>query len=150
MKQLPDVTFINSLGEPITLDAWRGRWVILYFYPKDDTPGCTVEAQEFSELLSNFEAMNASVIGVSPDSPTSHCRFVDKYQLSHHLLSDEEKLAAKNFGAWGVKKNYGKEYEGLIRSTFLINPEGYIVHEWKNVQAKGHASKVLNKLSELV
>ena len=143
MKKAPDITLLNAEGQPCSLDQWRGQWVVVYFYPKDDTPGCTVEAQEFTALLPQFAQQNIHVIGISPDSSDSHCQFARKYDLEHTLLADEEKRAAKAFGAWGMKKNYGKEYEGLMRSTFLINPEGEVVREWKNVRAKGHAAKVL-------
>ena len=143
-----DFCLPNQDGVEICLRDLRGKWIVLYFYPKDNTPGCTTEAKEFSELIDEFEKLNAVVIGISPDSPKRHCNFIEKHDLKVLLLSDEEKKVIKNF-AWGVKKMYGKEYEGVIRSTFIINPEGEIVKEYKKVKAKGHAAKVLEDLKEL-
>ena len=144
-----DFCLPNQDGVEICLRDLRGKWIVLYFYPKDNTPGCTTEAKEFSELLPEFEKLNAVVIGVSPDSPKRHCNFIEKHDLKILLLSDEEKKVIKKFGAWGIKKMYGKEYEGVIRSTFIINPDGEVVKEYKKVKAKGHASKVLEDLKEL-
>ncbi len=127
----------------------KGKWIVLYFYPKDNTPGCTIEAKEFSTLIDEFEKLNAAVIGISPDSPQKHCNFIEKHGLKITLLSDTEKNVLKEFGAWGKKKMYGKEYEGVIRSSFIINPEGKIVKEYKKVKAKGHAEKVLEDLKKL-
>ena len=145
-----DFCLPNQDGVEICLRDLRGKWIVLYFYPKDNTPGCTTEAKEFSELIDEFEKLNAVVIGISPDSPKRHCNFIEKHDLKVLLLSDEEKKVIKESGAWGVKKMYGKEYEGVIRSTFIINPEGEIVKEYKKVKAKGHAAKVLEDLKELV
>jgi peroxiredoxin Q/BCP len=140
----------NQDGVEICLKDLKGKWIVLYFYPKDNTPGCTTEAKEFSELIEEFEKLNAIIIGISPDSPKKHCNFIEKHNLKITLLSDEEKNVIKEFGAWGKKKMYGKEYEGLIRSTFIINPESKIVKEYKNVKAKGHAKKVLEDLKEII
>jgi peroxiredoxin Q/BCP len=140
----------NQDGVEICLRDLKGKWIILYFYPKDNTPGCTAEAKEFSELLEEFEQLDAAVIGISPDTPKKHCNFIEKHSLSVTLLSDEKKEVLKAYGAWGKKKMYGKEYEGVIRSTFIINPEGEIVKEYKKVKAKGHAAKVLEDLKELI
>jgi len=139
----------NQDNIKICLRDFRGKWVIVYFYPKDNTPGCTTEAKEFSELLEEFEKENAVIIGISPDSPKRHCNFIQKHNLKIILLSDEEKKAIKEFGAWGKKKAYGKEYESVIRSTFIINPDGDIVKEYKKVKAKGHTKKVLEDLKEI-
>ena len=145
----PDFCLPNQDGVEICLRDLKGKWIILYFYPKDNTPGCTTEAKEFSSLLDEFEKENAIVLGVSPDSTKKHCNFIEKQDLEVTLLSDEEKKVLKAYGAWGIKKMYGKEYEGVIRSTFIINPEGEIVKEYKKVRAKGHAEKVLKDLKEL-
>ena len=139
----------NQDGVEICLRDLKGKWIVLYFYPKDNTPGCTTEAKEFSELLDEFEKLGAVVIGISPDSPKKHCNFIEKHGLKVTLLSDENKEVLKAYGAWGKKKMYGKEYEGVIRSTFIINPKGEIVKEYKKVKAKGHAAKVLEDLKEL-
>ncbi|MBB64869.1 MAG: peroxiredoxin [Waddliaceae bacterium] len=128
---------------------FQGQWVILYFYPKDDTPGCTTEACDFNDNLTAFSSSNATVIGVSPDSPESHKKFMEKYQLQITLLSDPEKKLHHVFGTWGIKKNYGKEYEGVIRSTFIIAPNGTVQESMRNVRAKGHAARVLKKFQEL-
>lgn len=141
-----DFILVNAEGKERSLKDYRGKWLVLYFYPKDDTPGCTVEAQDFTRMLPDFSSLGVTVVGVSPDSPESHCRFIDKYSLNLELLSDPDRRALVEYGAWGTKKNYGKEYEGVIRSTFLINPEGVLVQEWKNVRAKGHAERVYKEV----
>ena len=139
----------NQDSVEICLRDLKGKWIILYFYPKDNTPGCTTEAKEFSKLLDEFEKLDAIVIGISPDSPKKHSNFIEKHNLTITLLSDEKKEVIKAYGAWGKKKMYGKEYEGVIRSTFIINPDGNIVKEYKKVKAKGHAQKVLEDLKEI-
>ena len=144
-----DFCLPNQDNTEICLRDLRGKWIVLYFYPKDNTPGCTTEAKEFSELIDEFEKLNAIVIGISPDSPKRHCNFIEKHNLKVLLLSDEEKKVIKELGAWGIKKMYGRESEGVIRSTFIINPEGEIVKEYKKVRAKGHAAKVLEDLKAL-
>ncbi len=133
----------------VCLNDFRGKWIVLYFYPKDNTSGCTREAKDFSEKLDEFKKLNAVIIGISADSPQSHKKFIEKHDLKIILLSDTSKEIIKKFGAWGIKKRYGKEYEGIIRSTFLISPEGEIVKEWKNVRVNGHVEKVLEKLKSV-
>ena len=145
----PDFCLPNQDGVEICLRDLKGKWIILYFYPKDNTPGCTTEAKEFSSLLDEFEKENAVVLGISPDSPKKHSNFIQKQDLEVTLLSDEEKKVLKAYGAWGIKKMYGKEYEGVIRSTFIINPDGEIVKEYKKVRAKGHAQEVLKDLKNI-
>ncbi|NPA86606.1 MAG: peroxiredoxin [Candidatus Diapherotrites archaeon] len=129
----------------ICLKDLRGKWVVLYFYPKDNTSGCTIEAKEFTELLPEFEKLGAVVIGVSKDSIESHRKFREKHGLRVTLLSDPETKVIRAYGAWG-KKFRG---EGTIRSTFIIDPQGRIVWEKRNVRARGHAAKVLETLKEL-
>jgi peroxiredoxin Q/BCP len=131
-------------------DLLGGRWAVLYVYPKDNTPGCTTEAKEFTELLPEFEALGFQVIGVSRDSVESHRRFKERHGLGTKLLSDPEARLIKALGAWGKKKRYGKEYEGVIRSTFIFDPNGEIVWKKINVRAKGHAAKVLEEARKLV
>ncbi|EAJ1254383.1 thioredoxin-dependent thiol peroxidase [Campylobacter lari] len=142
----PVFELLNQDGVKISLSDFLGKKIILYFYPKDNTPGCTTQACEFSQNYEDFLGQNAVIIGISPDSVKSHENFIKKYDLKHTLLSDSEKEISKLYGAWGLKKNYGKEYEGLIRSTFVINEEGNIVKIYKNVKAKDHAFKVLKEL----
>ncbi|MEY3402960.1 MAG: peroxiredoxin [Anabaena sp. CRKS33] len=125
------------------------QWIVLYFYPKDNTPGCTTEAQDFTELSSKFTAAGAKIIGVSPDSATSHCKFIDKHNLSITLLTDPEHQLIEAYGAWRLKKFMGKEYMGVARSTFLISPDKIIAYVWPNVKTKGHAESVLKKIKEL-
>ncbi|WP_010477709.1 peroxiredoxin [Thermococcus zilligii] len=131
-------------------DLVLGRWTVLYFYPKDNTPGCTAEAMEFTELLPEFEKLGVQVIGVSRDSPKSHHRFKEKHGLKVKLLSDPSAGLHRALGAWGKKKGYGREYEGAIRSTFILNPEGEIVWKRTNVQARGHAKEVLEEIKKLI
>jgi len=153
----PDFNLINENDEPVSLADYAGQWLVLYFYPKDDTPGCTKEACDFTDALDDFKGLNASVIGVSADSIQSHQKFIQKYRLGITLLSDPEKVAHKAYGAWGLKKNYGKEYEGTIRSTFIISPEGLIAAKWSNVRVRSktkageskHADKVRETLERM-
>jgi peroxiredoxin Q/BCP len=140
----------GSSGADTRLEDLLGRWVILYFYPKDNTPGCTVEAQEFSALKDQFEALGAVVLGLSPDSVNSHRGFTAKQDLTIELLSDPQHEVLQQFGAWRLKKNYGKEYLGVARSTFLIDPHGVVRRTWPEVKAAGHAAEVLQCLRELL
>ncbi|MGK7925925.1 MAG: thioredoxin-dependent thiol peroxidase [Spirulina sp.] len=133
----------------VTLEEFSSHWLVLYFYPKDNTPGCTTEAKEFSEYLSEFEALGAKILGMSPDSEKSHGRFIDKHDLKIALLCDREHKIADIYGVWGLKKFMGKEYMGIIRSTFLISPDQKIAYIWSKVRVKGHVLKVLEKLKEL-
>ena len=136
-------------GNEICLENFKGKWVVLYFYPKDLTSGCTIQAIDFTTSLPEFEKMNAIVLGVSPDSPKSHQKFVDKHELKVLLLSDEEKTVLEDYGAWGEKSMYGKTHFGVIRSTVVINPEGKIAEIWNKVKAAGHVDSVKEKLKEL-
>jgi len=146
-----DVKVLDEEGEERTLrELVLGKWTILYFYPKDNTPGCTTEAKEFSGLSDEFKELGVQVIGVSRDSPRSHRRFKERHALEVQLLSDPDGRLHKVFGAWGKKKSYGREYEGVIRSTFVLNPEGEIVWKKINVRAKGHAAKVLEEVKKLI
>ncbi|SNZ12938.1 thioredoxin-dependent thiol peroxidase [Hydrogenobacter hydrogenophilus] len=131
------------------LKDFLGKPLVLYFYPKDDTPGCTQEACDFRDNMSVLSSMGIKVIGISPDSLSSHKKFREKYGLNFTLLSDPNKEVAKLYFAYGKKKMYGKEMEGIIRSTFLIDKEGKIVKAWYNVKAKGHVESVLKDLKGL-
>ncbi len=145
----PNFSTPNQNGNLLTLGDFSGKWVILYFYPKDDTPGCTTEAKDFTQSYQDFTTLNATILGVSPDLPKAHCKFIDKHNLSITLLSDPEHHLIENYGAWRLKKFMGKEYMGVARSTFLISPEKMIAYAWPNVKTKGHAQQVLAKLQEL-
>lgn len=142
----PVFELLNQDGIKISLKDFFGKKIILYFYPKDNTPGCTTEACDFTKFYDDFLDKNAVIIGISPDSVKSHEGFIKKHNLKHILLSDSEKEVCKLYGAWGLKKNYGKEYEGLIRSTFVIDENAKIEKIYKNVKAKDHAFKVLQDL----
>lgn len=146
-----DVRVLDEDGEERPLkELVLGKWTVLYFYPKDNTPGCTTEAKEFTELLPEFEKLGVQVIGVSRDSPKSHRRFKEKHGLGVKLVSDPNAELHKALGAWGKKKSYGREYEGAIRSTFILNPDGEIVWKKIKVRAKGHAAKVLEEVKRLI
>ncbi len=145
----PDFCLPNQDEEEICLRDIKGRWIVLYFYPKDNTPGCTTEACDFTAALPDFEGLDAIVLGVSPDSPKKHRNFIEKKDLRITLLSDEEKELCKAFGVWQLKKNYGREYMGVVRSTFIIDPDGKIAAKWEKVRVKGHVEEVKEKLEEL-
>ncbi len=145
----PTITLPNQDEVEISLRDLAGKWVVLYFYPRDNTPGCTTEACEFTEALSDFDGLNAVIIGISPDSPKKHSNFIAKKDLLITLLADESKEVCEKYGVWQLKKNYGKEYMGVVRSTFLISPEGKIEALWEKVRVKGHVEAVKQKLEEI-
>lgn len=149
-KKASNFTLLDQNGKEVSLSNFEGKWIILYFYPKDMTSGCTKEALAFSEKIEEFRKRNAEIIGISKDSVESHKKFSEKYDLKITLLSDPEAKVIKEYGAWGKKKMYGKDTEGTIRSTFIISPSGEIVHEWRNVKVDGHVEEVLKKLDELI
>lgn len=142
----PDFTLPSDSGEPVRLADLRGTRVVLYFYPKDDTSGCTKEACGFRDALPAINQRNATVLGVSPDPVRSHERFRDKYQLNFPLLADEDHRVAAAYGAWGKKKMYGREYEGVLRSTFVIDSDGRVEQVYRKVRPAGHAEVVLAEL----
>lgn len=145
----PDFCLPNQDDVEICLRDLRGKWIVLYFYPKDNTPGCTTEACDFSEAAPDFSTLNAVIIGVSADSTAKHRDFIEKKDLSITLLSDESTSMMQEYGVWAMKKNYGKEYMGIVRSTMIISPEGVIKAIWKNVKVKEHARIVKEKLEVL-
>ena len=135
-------------GTSICLDSFRGKWVVLYFYPKDNTPGCTIEAMQFNAALGKFADLGAQVIGVSADSSESHQQFAEKHNLSILLLSDMDHAVLKAYDSWKPKTMFGREFLGIQRDTFLIDPEGTIVAVWRKVSPKGHAEEVKAVLLE--
>jgi peroxiredoxin Q/BCP len=142
----PDFTLESDTGEQVTLSQYRGQPVVLYFYPADDTPGCTVQAQGFRDDWEAYQRRGAVVLGVSPDDVASHARFREKYELPFTLLADPDHRVADLYGAWGEKTLYGKKYIGIIRSTFVIDPEGNVATAMRNVRARGNSEKVLAAL----
>jgi len=149
-QDAPDFSASNQAGNMVSLKDYQERWLVLYFYPKDNTPGCTTEAKDFSEYLAQFKELGADIIGVSPDNEKSHCKFIDKHELSIQLLSDPEHKVIEAYGGWRLKKFMGKEYMGVVRSTFLISPEGKIAQVWDKVRVKTHVERVLEQLRSQV
>ena len=153
----PDFCLKNQDDKEVSLKDNKGKWIVLYFYPKDNTSGCTKEACDFTESLKDYKKLNAVIMGVSPDSTESHRGFIEKQSLGITLLSDPDKETHKAYGAWGMKKNYGKEYEGVIRSTFIISPESKIAEAWSKVKVRvkrkdgetRHVDVVKERLKEL-
>ncbi|NNN01794.1 MAG: thioredoxin-dependent thiol peroxidase [Acidimicrobiaceae bacterium] len=139
----PQFSLANQDGDMVKLQDLIGQRFVLYFYPADDTPGCTKEACQFTDSHSSFDALDVKVFGVSPDDATRHVAFRKKYDLNFDLLSDPQKKVMAKYGAFGEKMMYGKKVLGVIRSTFVIGPSGTIEHAWYNVRADGHAAKVL-------
>ncbi|MEG0260275.1 MAG: thioredoxin-dependent thiol peroxidase [Lysinibacillus sp.] len=147
-QQAPDFSLCNEKGENVRLEDFRGKNVILYFYPKDMTPGCTTEACDFRDKHDDFSFLNAVVLGISPDDEKKHTKFIDKHGLPFSLLVDEDHKVAEDYGVWVLKKMYGREYMGIERSTFLINTEGAIIKEWRKVRVKNHIEDVYTFLAE--
>lgn len=139
----PDFTAPTQDGSPLTLSALRGAPVVVYFYPKDDTPGCTQEARDFTTMDADFAAAGARVIGISKDSVKKHEKFALKHELGVTLVSDEASDICERWGVWSEKSMYGKTYMGITRATFLIDAQGHIAHIWPKVSVKGHAEEVL-------
>lgn len=148
-KKIENFQLSNQDEKMVSLEQFAGKWVVVYFYPKDNTPGCTIEAKDFTTSQAEFNRKNAVILGVSPDKAASHQRFIEKQNLSLQLLSDPEHEVMKYFSAWGMKKLYGREFMGVIRSTFLIDPDGNLAWQWPKVKVKGHVEEVLAKIVEL-
>jgi peroxiredoxin Q/BCP len=146
---IPDFCLPNQDEEEICFRDIKGRWAVIYFYPKDNTPGCTTEACDFTVAQPEFTGMEAIILGVSPDSPKKHRNFIANKELKITLLADEEKELCKSFGMWQLKKFMGREYMGVVRSTFLISPEGKLAYKWEKVRVKNHVQEVKEKLIEL-
>ncbi len=149
-QKAPKFSMKDQDGKTVTLGDFAGKSVVLYFYPKDDTPGCTVEACAFRDEHSKLQKKGAVVLGVSPDNEKSHQKFIKKFSLPFPLLVDEGNKAAEAFGAWGEKNMYGRKYMGIIRSTVLIAPDGVVKTAWPKVKADGHAAQVLAALDDVL
>jgi len=145
----PDFTLTSTNNTDYSLKKSLGKYVVIYFYPKDDTPGCTIEANDFNKLLPQFKKLNCEVFGISKDNLKSHDKFKEKYKLKFDLLSDEELAVLKKFKVWGKKKFMGREFMGILRTTFLIDKKGKILKIWENVKVKDHAKEVLETLKEI-
>lgn len=142
----PDFTLVDDSGKTVSLDDFAGRRLIVYFYPKAMTPGCTTEACDFRDRSDVLQDAGYAVVGISPDPPERLAKFKAKEHLNFPLLSDPDHAVAAAYGAWGVKKNYGREYEGIIRSTFVISPDGSVEKAYRNVRAKGHVDRLIEDL----
>ncbi|RDZ07758.1 thioredoxin-dependent thiol peroxidase [Priestia megaterium] len=147
-EKAPDFVLMSTNGEQVSLASMKGKNVVLYFYPKDMTPGCTTEACDFRDQHENFEELDAVILGVSPDPIDKHHKFIDKHSLPFLLLADEDHSVAEEYGVWKLKKNFGKEYMGIERSTFIINKEGMLVKEYRKVRVKGHVEEALSFIKE--
>ncbi|WP_339060179.1 thioredoxin-dependent thiol peroxidase [Tepidibacillus marianensis] len=142
-EKAPDFTLPSSHGDRVSLHDFPGKYIVLYFYPKDNTPGCTTEACSFRDYHEEFKGLNAVILGISPDPLKSHDKFIEKYQLPFLLLSDEDHQVAESYGVWKLKKMYGKEYMGIERSTFIIDPEGKLIQIFRKVKVTGHVEAAL-------
>jgi thioredoxin-dependent peroxiredoxin len=148
-QQAPEFCLPNQDDVEICSRDLKGKWVVLYFYPKDSTPGCTTEACDFTAAMPDFGGLNATIVGVSADSTKRHRNFIEKQNIGFMLLSDESTEMMQSYGVWQLKKNYGKEYMGIVRSTYLIDPEGNVAAAWEKVRVKGHVDAVKEKLAAL-
>jgi len=145
----PDFSLPDASGNMVSLSTFRGSWLILYFYPRDNTSGCTLEAVDFTDRVNDFKTLRASILGISPDTVDSHRKFIEKQGLGITLLSDSDRRVVKEYGVWQIKKLYGKESYGVVRSTFLIDPEGIIRQVWEKVKVNGHADEVMESLRKM-
>ncbi len=148
-QKAPSFCLPDHDDKEVTLKEHAGKWVVLYFYPKDNTPGCTTEAVEFTARLKDFEKLGAAVLGVSADSTKSHRGFIEKQKLKLRLLSDADKKMLGDYGVWQKKKMAGREYMGIVRTTLLISPDGTVAHLWPKVKVNGHVDEVLATLKKL-
>ena len=149
-SKAPSFIVPSTTNNKYSLKDSIGKYVVLYFYPKDDTPGCTIETNDFNKLLSKFKKLDCEVYGVSKDNLKSHYKFKDKYKIKFDLLADEEIKVLKKYKVWGKKKFMGREFMGIIRSTYLIDKKGKIIKNWSNVKVKDHAKEVLETLQNIV
>lgn len=147
-KNAPSFNLLSNANEEISLSDLKGKNVVLYFYPKDDTPGCTIEAQDFSKRLKEFEDLDTVILGISKDNVKSHCNFIEKYDLTITLLADESQETCQNYDVIKEKSMFGKKYMGIDRSTFLINKIGKIIKIWRQVKVNGHVDEVLAAIKQ--
>jgi peroxiredoxin Q/BCP len=148
-KPVPDFTLPAANGEEVSLSGFRGKRVVIYFYPKDMTPGCTKESCEFRDYNSEYKSLSTEIIGISPDDLTSHNQFISEYSLPFVLLSDVDHKICELFGVWKLRERDGQQFYGVERSTFLINEQGVLVNEWRAVQVDGHVADVLTAIKQL-
>jgi len=146
----PDFTGKLQDESTISLTDFQGKWLVLYFYPKDNTTGCTEEACDFSDNMERITSTGAVVIGISPDSAKSHTNFIAKHNLNFNLIADVEKTIIQTYDVWGDKRLYGREYKGVFRTTYIINPNGIIAEVFENVKVHGHVDQVIKRLTELI
>jgi peroxiredoxin Q/BCP len=149
-SKAPNFKLPSSNNKDFEINKSLNQYLVVYFYPRDNTPGCTNEAKDFSKLYKEFKKLNCEIVGISKDSIESHRKFISKFKIPFHLLSDEKIIALKKYGAWGEKSMYGKKFMGIKRTTILINPKGKITKIWNNVKVKDHAKEVLNCLREVI
>ena len=149
-SKAPNFKLPSSNNKDFEINKSLNQYLVVYFYPRDNTPGCTNEAKDFSKLYKEFKKLNCEIVGISKDSIESHRKFINKFKIPFHLLSDEKIVALKKYGAWGEKSMYGKKFMGIKRTTVLINLKGKIIKIWNNVKVKDHAKEVLNCLIEAI
>ena len=149
-SKAPNFKLLSSNNKNFEINKSLDQYLVIYFYPRDNTPGCTNEAKDFSKLYKEFEKLNCEIFGISKDSVESHKKFISKFKIPFQLLSDEKITALKKYGAWGEKSMYGKKFMGIKRTTVLINPKGKIIKIWNNVKVKDHAKEVLSCLKEAI
>jgi peroxiredoxin Q/BCP len=148
--KVPNFKLPSSNNKTFEINKSLKQYLVIYFYPRDNTPGCTSEAKDFSKLYKEFKKLNCDIFGISKDSVDSHKKFISKFKIPFQLLSDEKIIALKKYGAWGEKSMYGKKFMGIKRTTVLINPKGKIIKIWNNVKVKDHAKEVLSCLKEAI
>ena len=149
-SKAPNFKLLSNNNKSFEINKNLNQYIVIYFYPRDNTPGCTNEAKDFSKLYNDFKKLNCEVIGISKDSIESHKKFITKFKIPFQLLSDEEVMVLKKYGAWGEKSMYGKKFMGIKRTTVLINPKGKIMKIWNNVKVLDHAKDVLNFLKAAI
>ena len=149
-SKAPNFNLPSSANNNFEINKSLKQYLVIYFYPRDNTPGCTNEAKDFSKLYKEFKKLSCEIIGISKDNIESHKKFISKFKIPFQLLSDEKMIALKKYGAWGEKSMYGKKFMGIKRTTVLINPKGKIIKIWNNVKVKDHAAEVLNAVKEII
>ena len=149
-SKAPSFSLPSTSNNEYSLKDSLGKYIVLYFYPKDDTPGCTIETNDFNKLLTKFKKLNCEILGISKDNLKSHNKFRDKYKIKFDLLADEEIKVLKKYKVWAKKKFMGREFMGIVRTTFLIDKKGKIIKIWNNVKVKDHAKEVLETLQNIV